>query len=57
VLVVSAALLSVSLVRMGVTRVVMVAAVVIFIFGATPDVGQGYSYWAIRGSAPSSPEP
>jgi BT1 family len=47
VLVVSAALLSLLLARMGVTRAVMVAAVVIFIFRATPDVGQGYSYWAI----------
>src|SRR3989449_98533 len=47
VLVVSAALLSFLLTRMGVTRAVMVAALVIFIFRATPDVGQGYSYWAI----------
>src|SRR5437867_3541981 len=29
------------------TCAVMVAALVIFIFRATPDVGQGYSYWAI----------
>src|SRR5206468_6687721 len=48
VLVVSAALLSFLLMRMGVTRAVLVAALVIFIFRATPDVGQGYSYWAIR---------
>jgi hypothetical protein len=47
VLVVSAALLSFLLTRMGVTRSVAVAALVIFIFRATPDVGQGYSYWAI----------
>jgi len=47
VLVVSAALLSFLLMRMGVTRAVLVAALVIFIFRATPDVGQGYSYWAI----------
>jgi hypothetical protein len=47
VLVVSAALVSLLLARMGVTRAVMVAAAVIFIFRATPDVGQGYSYWAI----------
>jgi hypothetical protein len=47
VLVVSAALLSFLLARMGVTRAVLVAALVIFIFRATPDVGQGYSYWAI----------
>src|SRR5439155_77365 len=45
--VVSAALLSFLLMRMGVTRAVLVAALVIFIFRATPDVGQGYSYWAI----------
>src|SRR5256714_55537 len=47
VLVVSAGLLSFLLMRMGVTRAVLVAALVIFIFRATPDVGQGYSYWAI----------
>jgi len=47
VLVVSVALLSFLLMRMGVTRAVLVAALVIFIFRATPDVGQGYSYWAI----------
>jgi hypothetical protein len=44
---VSAALLSLLLVRIGVTRAVVVAAVMVFIFRATPDVGQGYSYWAI----------
>lgn len=47
VLIVSAALLSFLLIRMGVTRSVAIAALVIFIFRATPDVGQGYSYWAI----------
>jgi len=47
VLVVSAGLLSFLLGRMGVTRAVLVAALVIFIFRATPDVGLGYSYWAI----------
>jgi BT1 family protein len=47
VLVVSGALLTFLLVRMGVTRAVMIAAVVIFIFRATPAVGQGYSFWAI----------
>jgi MFS family permease len=47
VLAVSAALLSFLLARMGVTRAVLVAALVIFIFRATPSVGQGYSYWAI----------
>jgi BT1 family len=49
VLVVSAGLLSFLLMRMGVTRAVLVAAIVIFIFRATPSVGQGYSYWAIDG--------
>jgi len=47
VLVVSAVLLSLLLARMGVTRAVLAAALVIFVFRATPDVGQGYSYWAI----------
>jgi hypothetical protein len=47
VLVVSAALVSFLLGRMGVTRAVLVAAFVIFLFRATPSVGQGYSYWAI----------
>jgi hypothetical protein len=47
VLLVSAGLLSFLLARMGVTRAVVVAGLVIFIFRATPDVGQGYSYWAI----------
>jgi BT1 family protein len=47
VLIVSATLLSLLLIRMGVTRSVAIAALVIFIFRATPDVGQGYSYWAI----------
>jgi BT1 family len=47
VLVVSAVLLVVLLSRVGITRAVGVAAFVIFLFRATPDVGQGYSYWAI----------
>jgi MFS family permease len=47
VLIVSATLLTFLLTRMGVTRAVLVAAFVIFVFRATPDVGQGYSYWAI----------
>src|SRR6267142_2554395 len=47
VLIVSAVLLSLLLARMGVTRAVLAAALVIFVFRATPDVGQGYSYWAI----------
>jgi hypothetical protein len=49
VLVVSAVLVTFLLVRMGVTRTVLAASVVIFIFRATPDVGIGYSYWAIDG--------
>ncbi len=47
VMIVSAGLLSFLLARMGVTRAVLVAALVIFLFRATPGVGQGYSYWAI----------
>jgi MFS family permease len=47
VLVVSAALISFLLARLGISRAVAVAAVVIFLFRATPSVGQGYSYWAI----------
>ena len=47
VLVVSAALISFLLARIGINRSVAVAAIVIFLFRATPSVGQGYSYWAI----------
>jgi hypothetical protein len=47
VLAVSAALISFLLARIGINRAVAVAAVVIFLFRATPGVGQGYSYWAI----------
>ena len=47
VLAVSAALISLLLKRVGISRAVVVAAVVIFLFRATPGVGQGYSYWAI----------
>jgi MFS family permease len=47
ILVVSATLISYLLARMGINRSVAVAAVVIFLFRATPSVGQGYSYWAI----------
>ena len=47
VLAVSAALISFLLARIGITRSVAVAAIVIFLFRATPSVGQGYSYWAI----------
>src|SRR3990172_4946561 len=47
VLAVSAALISLLLKRVGISRAVVVPAVVIFLFRATPGVGQGYSYWAI----------
>jgi MFS family permease len=47
VLVVSAALISLLLQRVGVSQGVVIAAIVIFLFRATPTVGQGYSYWAI----------
>src|SRR5574341_1835626 len=47
VLVVSAALIGFLLHRVGVSRAVVIAAIVIFMFRATPGVGQGYSYWAI----------
>lgn len=35
--------------RVGISREVAIAATVIFLFRVTPDVGQGYSYWAIDG--------
>jgi len=47
VLVVSAALITYMLHRVGVSHSVAVAGIVIFLFRATPTVGQGYSYWAI----------
>lgn len=47
VLGVSAALITLLLRQVGVSRGVIVAASVIFLFRATPGVGQGYSYWAI----------
>lgn len=47
VLVVSAALITLLLHRVGISQSVAVAAVVIFLFRAAPTVGQGYSYWAI----------
>lgn len=47
VLVVSAALIGLLLHRVGISRAVVIAALVIFMFRATPSVGQGYSYWAI----------
>ncbi|MBI3001760.1 MAG: MFS transporter [Deltaproteobacteria bacterium] len=47
VLVVSGLLIGFLLKRVGVSREVIVAALVIFLFRAVPGVGQGYSYWAI----------
>lgn len=47
VLAVSAALISFLLARIGINRSVAVAAVVIFLFRATPSVGQGYNFWAV----------
>lgn len=47
VLAASLLLLGFLLRRVGISREVAVAAAVIFLFRATPDVGQGYSYWAI----------
>jgi hypothetical protein len=47
VLVVSAALIVLLLHRVGISHGVAVAGIVIFLFRATPTVGQGYSYWAI----------
>jgi hypothetical protein len=47
VLAVSATLIALLLRRVGISRAVAVAAIVIFMFRATPSVGQGYSYWAI----------
>jgi uncharacterized membrane protein YiaA len=47
VLLVSATLIALLLRRIGISRAVTVAAIVIFVFRATPGVGQGYSYWAI----------
>jgi hypothetical protein len=49
VLVVSGALILLLLRQVGISRAVLVAAGVIFLFRATPNVGQGYSYWAIDG--------
>ncbi len=47
VLVVSMVLISLLLQRVGISRGVAVASIVIFLFRATPGVGQGYGYWAI----------
>lgn len=49
ILLVSAALLTLLFREVGVSRHVIVAAAVIFLFRAMPGVGQGYSYWAIDG--------
>ncbi|MGH7314491.1 MAG: hypothetical protein ACREJV_15050 [Candidatus Rokuibacteriota bacterium] len=47
VLVVSLVLISLLLQKVGISRGVAVASIVIFLFRATPIVGQGYSYWAV----------
>jgi hypothetical protein len=47
ILVVSAALLAVLLRGIGLSQAIVAAAIAIFVFRATPSVGQGYSFWAI----------
>jgi len=47
ILVVSAVVLAALLRAIGLSREVVIAAIAIFVFRATPSVGQGYSYWAI----------
>jgi hypothetical protein len=47
ILAVSVVLIGLLLAKVGVSRSVVLAAVVIFLFRATPGVGQGYSFWAI----------
>ncbi|MGH7264092.1 MAG: hypothetical protein ACREMB_04450, partial [Candidatus Rokuibacteriota bacterium] len=47
VLAVSGVLIALLLHRVGISRPVVIAAIVIFLFRATPIVGQGYSFWAI----------
>ena len=47
VLVVSGALILILLRAVGITRNVAIAAGTIFLFRAAPEVGQGYTYWAI----------
>ena len=47
VLAVSVALISVLLKHVSISRAVVMAAIVIFLFRATPGTGQGYTYWAI----------
>jgi hypothetical protein len=49
ILIVSGSLIGVLLWQVGISRAVVVAAFVIFLFRATPSTGQGYSYWAIDG--------
>jgi hypothetical protein len=47
ILVVSAGVLLVLLRALGLSREVLVASAAIFVFRAIPEVGQGYSFWAI----------
>ena len=47
ILAVSAVILVALLRGIGLSRAVLIAAVAIFVFRAIPEVGQGYSYWAI----------
>ena len=47
ILVVSAVVLTLLLRGIGLSRSILIAAIAIFVFRATPAVGQGYSYWAI----------
>jgi hypothetical protein len=46
---VSIVLIGVLLAQVGISRGVAVASIVIFLFRATPVVGQGYTFWAIDG--------
>jgi hypothetical protein len=47
ILIMSAIVLAVLLRGIGISRGLVIAAIAIFVFRATPSVGQGYSYWAI----------
>jgi hypothetical protein len=47
ILVISAIVLAALLRGIGISRGLVIAAIAIFVFRATPIVGQGYSYWAI----------
>jgi len=49
ILILSGVLIALLLRQVGISRPVVVAAGVIFLFRSTPGVGQGYSYWAIDG--------